>query len=421
MHKLLKEEETKLQEPMREVLQGEHRDRPMSEVSKERFSLENVTAIRGHLKRFNKEDFPQLPIRKGEGFLNRLLGTDGINEEIFLFVDRSGKNATQELLRPPEHGRSLCFNLIFADSEGNKYKYIVLKGVGLSETGTYGDTETVRKKIRQHADGLTVTVQGMYDLERALKDWKMAKLLHKKGVKVPLPIAIVELDEFVMADGTKTGVKEAMGKILPREMWYHGEQWENRPVIYLRAFSEVMRLDDATKQDFESYAAEQGKQLDEYLELLGSRMAENLLKIHKAGKVHANLLTHNWTMDGKPVDFDTVKGIRVDFVIDDISATVMGIYSLYAVKNVLSKDDAEKLSKAFLRDYLSYPGVKRYVVDMLYSSFEAPLVAHSKYTDENGRLFYEVFMKIREDIAEIFKDRFGENIDAMRSGGKQTA
>jgi len=411
MQKVVKAEEVRPDVPIKDVLE-ETGTRPMSKLSKQ-FDIENVAVVKGVLRKFNDELFPELPIRKGEGFLNKLFGRDKITDELFLFVDRSGKNTSQELLRLPGHGRNFSFNVKFSDAEGNVYSYIDIKGGGLSGKGSRKEAETVRTEIVEQAKWRKVSVRGMGDWEEATKDWETSEFFRKKGVKVAPPIAIVEIEEFILADGTKVSVKDAMKRMLPRNLEYHGETYKNRPVLYLRAFTEVMRLSDATKDDFEKFAKEHGKSLDEYLNWLGGKMADNLIKIHKSGIAHKNLIAHNWTIDGHVVDFDTVEKADSEKILDDASFTVAAMHSMCVVKGSLSEDDSTRLLAAFLRKYLVSPCINKDEIIVLYGIYDTSLK-----TNENDSI-KSLYKRVMQEIAELYKKRFGEDIDYSKYVGDE--
>ena len=313
----------------------ELRATPMSKISK-RFFMEDVGNVKGVLLSFNDELFPHLPISEGD-----------IAEKLSLFVDRSGRNATLDLLRLPEHGRSLSFNVKFSDKHGNVYNYIDVKGAGLPKKGPHRDNETIKKDI-------TSGVWGLLEYWGAKADWDASNLMIKKGVKTSAPIAIIEIKELILKDGERKSIEELkkMGMI-PQTIKYDDEVCEYKPVIYLRAFTEFMRFDGVTKKDLADFAKEHGfKSTHDYMDWWMKEVAKNLAKLHDLGKVHHYMGGHNLTLDGRIVDNDGVKNPTVfnEFITDLDSLIEKGINHLPTPWLIHAKEFKATLFKTYLEN-----------------------------------------------------------------------
>lgn len=298
------------------------RARPMSKLSREKFSIEDVNEIKGELLLFNDKFFSKhFPVRKEE-LAKLTVFTYRIEIEYKEFFKQIENEKgpywdfrhSASLLRQRGHGRNLCFNVTFSDDKGNFYKYIDIKGIGLPRNVTdiagvsnslnlvdkIRPSETIRKAIRG--------MWGLLDYESAVKDWEQSIELMKGGVEIAPPVAIIKINELFLKNGERKTIEELKKEgVMPRKVTYDNEEYDYTPVLYLRAFTEAMRLEDATKEDFEKFAKEHGMTLEEYVDWWTGKVAKNLARMHMLGKIHNNLISHNLTMDGHIVDFDTVE------------------------------------------------------------------------------------------------------------------
>lgn len=76
---------------------------------------------------------------------------------------------------------------------------------------------------------------------------KKSNILVENGIKTSAPIAIIKIDEVIMADGSRLKVKELKNIF---------EDFQ--PVLYLRAFSELMRVDEAMPEDLKNLPRGEG-------------------------------------------------------------------------------------------------------------------------------------------------------------------
>jgi hypothetical protein len=142
-------------------------------------------------------------------------------------------------------------------------------------------------------------------------------------------------------------------------------------------------------------------------------MADNLIKIHKSGIAHKNLIAHNWTIDGHVVDFDTVEKVDSEKILDDASFTVGAMHSMCVVKKSLSEDDSTRLLTAFLRKYLVSPCINKDEIIVLYGIYDTSLK-----TNEND-IIKSLYKRVMQEIAELYKKRFGEDIDYSKYVGDE--
>jgi hypothetical protein len=285
---------------IRDALKEKTEPRLMRELS-DKFTIEKVGRIEGKIIYFN-EDF----------FGGRISKED--IEKLSIFADRSGKNTTQELLRLPQHARSVCLVFRVSDNLGNNHNYIEIKGAGMTDKGILGQINTVNY------------TWGLLDYESAKADCEESNYLLKNGVETSVPLAIIEIKEAILADGKKKSIEELKKQgLIPQTIEYEGEEYKYRPVVYLRAFPEVMRIRDADREDYEKFAKEHGMSMNEYVDWWTEKVAKNIAKIHNLGKVHCNLIGHNLTLDGRIVDNDTVIDVDSSSKIDLYSKDIEDI------------------------------------------------------------------------------------------------
>jgi hypothetical protein len=368
---------TQKEEPLKDVLQA----RPMSKLS-DRFYSEDVGRIKGKLVYFNDELFPKLSAVKEE-----------IAKELSLFVDWSGKNAEFEAKRLLEHGRSFSFNHVLVDKEGRVWKYIHVKGGGVSKRNIRDANQPVT------SGGELDEAEGLFDIEGAVADRDSSILFLKNGVKTAAPFMIIEIKEAIMKDGGRKSIEDLKkeGK-LPENIRYDDEILPYRPVLYIRLFSEVMRLADATKSDYEKFAEEHKMSLKEYRRWWVGREAENLARIHELGKFHGGIGDHNLTIDGCIVDNDSIKSISgSDATFEDFK------YLLNMVCTTMTDSfspEKNELPKLLLEKYLK--GRRNIDGKELYE-LEAKFKLHSSFVGGS------VYTELTKIAAREIERRFGNN------------
>jgi hypothetical protein len=166
------------------------------------------------------------------------------------------------------------------------------------------------------------------------------------------------------------------------------EQYEYIPVLFLRAFSEVLRVGDSDKHDFEAFAKKMGMKLQEYGNWWTEEIAKNIAKMHNLGKIHTNLTPQNLTLDGRFVDNDTVKslrpGIEVSFLTDITSA--LDSLSYFCAVSWASK--VQEHDALFLKTYFEN---FRNIGENDFSFFANVLIQYM--TEDSKRAISELFEK----------------------------
>ncbi|NYZ76161.1 hypothetical protein H0N98_02830 [Candidatus Micrarchaeota archaeon] len=287
IYKQAKEERKEPSESIRDALDAV-KPKPMSVLSKERFFKQNVSEIKCEPLLFNSKLFKHLPIRK-----------EDVENKLSVFVDRSGNAVTMELLGLTAHGRSFFLNVKFSDRFGNVYNYIDIKGAGMHEKEWH---ETIR------VYGYDEDIGGLLNYDDAKIDWDMSNLFLRNRIRTSAPIAMGRVEEIIFAGGKRPSMKDLrMQGWIPPYVEEEYQRIKYVPVIYIRGFSEIMRLQDAEKEDYERFANAHGMTLVEYRDWWIEEVAKNLARMHNLGKAHNALNVHNLTLDGCIVDHDAVK------------------------------------------------------------------------------------------------------------------
>jgi hypothetical protein len=390
------------------------RPRPMSKLSSETFSIEHVKEVKGELLLFNDEFFSKnFPIRKEE--LAKLT--------VFTFRTDYGKTHDYDLMgyfrgshfmsRQKEHGRNVSLEpFTFADDKGNIYRYIDIKGVGLPR---YIDVPGLQTSLDIHNFAASIkppeTIRegprgmwGLLDYESAMKDWDESIELMRAGVGIAAPVALFRLDELFLKNGDRKTIEELKNEgIMPRKIPFEDhdtgqtEEYDYIPVLYLRAFSEVMRVSNAKKEDYEKFAKENGITIDEYADWWVGKIAGNLAKMHSIGKIHGNLITQNITMDGKIVDFDTVREYDATRVFNNLKIKELKIDILHVADAVDDLCDAVKEGEAGVTKELraSYKEEKR---TLLYDTY------FESFTDISKENFEMLCYLLKTDTSPFLRD-----------------
>ncbi|MCX6776125.1 MAG: hypothetical protein NT130_04735 [Candidatus Micrarchaeota archaeon] len=389
------------EEPREDITDAVRRAKPMSVVS-DKFFNQPVVKVEGELLIFNKKLFPKSPFKE-----------DKIAKELSLFVDWSGKNVKMDLLGLYEHGRTLSFNVRFSDVYGNVYNYVNIKGGGIPKKSKEGFVHN--NTLKKHG-GQVMGLVGSID---SAEDWDASNLFIENGIKTSAPIAIIEIKEFITKDGERLSTEELRKQgILKNE----DESHEFTPVIYLRAFSEVMRVGDARKEDVEKFAKEHGMASDEYVAWWTKKVAKNVAKIHDLGKAHRNLIGHNITVDGCIVDNDTVtnvgKSARIspekyaidvgNILFDDYSLLTLFVDVLDPFARRDSTSTLTEFRENFLREYVeSRSNMEKDEFQVLHSKLAYAL---KKAEDLPGNS-PDQSRRCLKVVEEAFEKKFGERLE----------
>ncbi len=193
----------------------------------------------------------------------------------------------------------LSLPVVFADVHGNKYSWLSLKGTGLvTQEGikVYGKPAGIST--------LTSREAGIFDWQYARHSRDASEALLKAGVRIAPDIAHIRI--LKQPSYGKRGVRRL--KNFPKNL---------EPVVVLRAFGCRGRVLDASnpelvKEAMQAVKKELGKKRltkQEYVTWLAKTVGENLALMHSRGWTHGFLHNqHNITLDGRFVDFDSLKG-----------------------------------------------------------------------------------------------------------------
>jgi hypothetical protein len=247
--------------------------------------------------------------------------------------------------------------------------------------------------------------QGLFDIEGAIADRDSSMLFLKNGVKTTAPFMIIEISEVIMKDGGRKSIEDLKKeRKLTKNIQYDDEILPYRPVLYIKLFSEVMRLKDAKKQDFEKFASEHGMSLKEYKRWWVEREAQNLAGIHGLGKYHGSISNHNLTIDGCIVDNDSVKDASFGH------ATAVDLRELLCslISNVTASETRE-LSRIFIKKYLEGRGN---IGEQELKNLEAEFGHHSSFTGKLKLACAEFADAIAMEIQRGFDRKTAASSDA---------
>ncbi len=314
---------------------------PANKIIKEQIFDQPMARVKGRIFEFNYELFNTLPINNKT--LDKILA---------VFVDWSRKyagteDASVDMQGMLEHGRSVFFNVVFADKLKNTYSYIDIKGVGMPQKVLFAHKETIEK--------CGVVIWGAVDLKSALEDMRKSNILVKNGINTSAPIAIIIIDEVIMADGKKLKVEEL--KDIFKDF---------QPVLYLRAFSELIRVDEAMPEDFEKFATGRGMKVGRYARWWAESEAINVAKLHNLGLSHRHLIGQNLTLDGGFTDNRKITKSSKPNNWQDISNVLKSVCNM---SENLSLNSVEN-QKLFLKKYLeTRKEITKDELRFVYSSF----------------------------------------------------
>jgi hypothetical protein len=283
------------------------------------------------------------------------------------------------------HGRSAILGrVVFDDDEGRMYRDVDLKGIGsiIPEKNTVG----IGRIFEKASDG-TKEAYGLLRLSSAYHDRDMSEAFLAAGIRTHRIVAIISLSEIIDANGDKITIEDAQreGKI-PESI---------KPVISVRAYGTKYRFDDLTDiEKVHSYSAGELRDLkqsdsnkeiksnllddamamvaqelgrkpeefskQEYAEWLANTIGTSVGRMHKNGWYHGYLKTHNFTLDGRITDLDSVgwlsrsgsnegAGKEVDHIGEDIGDMKKSLADFFEVIGL--KDEIEKLTQAAMDAY----------------------------------------------------------------------
>ena len=360
-----------------------HKEKPLREVLGENIEsriydthAEPVGRVKGVLIKFNGERFPKFPVKE-----------EHIAEKLSFFIDREGKRADMELLGAFQHGRSASFKLKFSDKYGKEYGYVNIKGLGMPSSFRISDKS---KTILRGGN----TVLGLFKQGYAESDWESSELLLKNGIRTHAPIALIELRSILLKNGEEVDVEVLRKKgHIPQDF---------TPALYLRAFSEITRLDDVMFETIEKFARGKGMSTLEYVDWFADVQAKNIARLHSLGKVHGFLHKGNITIDGCIVDNDSVvdrgseKDVKEHRFLSDIELMMQAVGHLQFFTFTSARADIFKIrqTSTFLEEYFkNFSNISEQDFSEVYKHF--------------GKL---VDRKAKKEIEGIFRERFGKKL-----------
>jgi hypothetical protein len=320
--------------------------RPMSIVEgySEKFLEQPVARVGGGtLIKLNECVVPYLPLKAEE-----------IAEWFSFFVDWSGEKAEFKFKGLFEHSRTLFENIEFGDRNGNAYKYLTIKGPGMPEESSGGRLYKMPVHFKQGKKE-----QDVFGLERdidALCDWECSNLFLRNGIRTAVPVALIGLKSILTRDGERKTIGQAIEEgDLPATREYNKKQVEFVPYLYLRGFSEIMRVVDARHYGYEIFAQECGLKLHEYAYLWTEEVARNVALMHNLGKAHGYLSGHNLTLDGCIVDLTIVRNGSIR----EIKKDLRKVLNTIVVVSDLEEVDPFVFFKSYFRNRRNVPARER--------------------------------------------------------------
>lgn len=283
------------------------------------------------------------------------------NLGLFLAAFDSGDGSLPHTMMD-KHGRSgLVARVVFADTDGRRYRDVNAKGIGGSRRREDGTYEAV---LPGFGEEMETGSYGISDWQYAEQDRFKSEFLLKKGLRTHRTIAILKLKELPTYGGGKMTIKEA------RELGYINEDEE--PIIQLRAYGTQARVDNAADDGFALLkdavalvAQETGEKdmtVTKYLRWFASTLGDQLAVLHTWNQHHGFLIGHNVTLDCRITDLDTVdafssdpKERRSDAVIEllDTCETLRTLLELtapvWAEENAIEGTDEESIIESMER------------------------------------------------------------------------
>lgn len=264
-------------------------DRPSHVACTGLFFDQPVSRVKGRLVDYNESVVSFMPLKR-----------ERIAKELSLFVDWSDREPALELKGLYHHGRVLYLPMVFCDAYGNRYNYLALKGIGMpraSEKGIeYG------KPVDYN--------MGLESEDNSIDDWNNSNLFLRNGIRTTVPVSRIDLKSILSEKGNRRRVATALKE---RDI-------SDKPVLYLKGFSEMARIIDVRDRGYGEIASVRGLGIREYARLLSQEVARNVALMHNLSRVHQYLHSQNITVDGCIVDLDMVYIDRTSHaVVKDVS------------------------------------------------------------------------------------------------------
>ena len=226
-------------------------------------------------------------------------------------------------------------DILLCDKMGNLYKILRLKGMGLY-SGPFDHHKGQIRNIRKDATGEILGLQVAHEINNAMEN---SRKLQDMGVETEMPLAYFVLKQVILTNREKLvervnfadairrrklpaeygrtpfavrldamGINARLSDFIHADNMFIGSGFsadDTRDIFMQEALSFLQleqrngRLDYKGDIDIENP--------EDMLKLIVKRIYKNLALVHKEGGVHGRMTPDNITMDGRFVDYDTLK------------------------------------------------------------------------------------------------------------------
>jgi len=259
--------------------------------------------------------------KEGATFLSPSPLINGLKEELSPVILRDRHHRSAELPAP----------VAMHDNKGGFYTRCRLKGNGLYS----GPREDWLYKIRNIKKDATGYVLGLQPEEVFTRSLKHSRMLREMGIETEVPIVAYGLSEVIyqlrsgvarltLADALKEANLPEEYNDVPFTIRMDAFGINHRLVDFIHAetlFPEdennAENVREIILKEVENYLIQEAKynefelpdfnNLKEFCRFIIARIMRNLGRLHKNGGIHGMLTPHNLTIDGKFVDYDTLK------------------------------------------------------------------------------------------------------------------
>lgn len=279
-------------------------------------------------------------------------------------IDGIQETLHQGILRHMHHRSVELPDRYNAKNEAGFFSCRRLKGAGLYS----GPSEEWMHKVRNLKKDQTGLVLGLQSLAEFQGAFDANRLLVDMGIETEFPLGALKLGEVIYQ--TRDGVSRVAINDAFDEAGLPPEYKDIPFVIRVDAIGINHRLKDyifagelladptlnaetvrrMLMEDVKAYLQSEAKIMGtelpdleddamQYLEFILRRIYKNVSKLHKNGGVHGQLTEQNLTMDGKFIDYDTLKWLSGDLFKEKRQADLLKLEeSLRAFLSVMVED-----------------------------------------------------------------------------------
>ncbi len=255
---------------------------------------QKVGRIHGSLVYFNDEMFPHLAGSKVD-----------LANQFCVFADRAGA-LSDGRTKAYSNFENLVMPCNITDNEGRTWHFAEILGGGLPTDSVYGTRTSVCTGPGDnnpiHYVGEGSETWGLFDRREAEADRDFSLKVLGRGGHTSIPFMMLEPDKIITESGELRPIKELQGEgKVSKTIEYRDETTSYQPVVYVRLSSEVRRVFDAEKSDFEEITKKNGISIEAFRRQLTERAAKTLAIMHDFGVVKPTIW-HGITLDGSIVD-----------------------------------------------------------------------------------------------------------------------